>query len=93
MHESLEIIVSGRVQLVMYRDYATRKARALKLVGDVQNLSNGTVRVRVEGPKHILPVYIEKLKRGSPLSRVDAVEVSPVTPLGTFTTFTINYGN
>lgn len=92
MTEALEIIVSGRVQFVMYRDYATRKARALGLVGDVQNLPSGTVRVRVEGTQPALSQYLEKLQKGSILSRVDSVDVFPGTVTGTYRNFGIVYG-
>ena len=44
MQERLEVIVSGRVQMVMFRDFVQRKASSLKLVGEVQNLPDGTVR-------------------------------------------------
>mgnify|MGYP001560276488 CR=1 FL=1 len=91
MNERLEAIVSGRVQLVMYRDFVTRKARGLKLVGEVQNLPDGTVRVVAEGPRQTLEVYVEKLKRGSLLSNVESVETTWLSATGTYTAFTINY--
>lgn len=89
--ERLEAIVSGKVQLVMYRDFATRKARSLDLVGEVQNLPDGTVRVVAEGPREKLAAYEKKLWKGSLLARVDnvAVEYKPAT--GAFTYFDINY--
>ena len=51
MNERLEAIVSGRVQMVMYRDFTARFARRLGLVGEVKNLSDGTVRVIAEGSR------------------------------------------
>ena len=40
--EQLRATVSGRVQLVMFRDFVQRKASGLKLTGEVQNLPDGT---------------------------------------------------
>lgn len=91
MNERLEAVVSGRVQLVMYRDFATRKARGLKLVGEVQNIPDGTVRVVAEGPREKLEAYVEKLKRGSLLSRVESVAASWLPATNTYTVFSINY--
>ena len=54
MNERLEVVVAGRVQLVMYRDFAWRKAHGLGLKGEVQNLKDGTVRVVAEGPEEVL---------------------------------------
>lgn len=91
MNERIEAKVSGRVQMVMYRDFATRKAHGLRLVGEVQNLADKTVRVVAEGPKEKLVAYIEKLNRGSLLAHVEAVEVSWLPAQGTYTSFSINY--
>ncbi len=77
--------------MVMYRDFATRKARGLRLVGEVQNLPDKTVRVVAEGPKEKLVVYTQKLNKGSLLSHVTNVEVSWLPAQGTHTTFSINY--
>lgn len=91
MNERIEAIVSGRVQMVMYRDFATRKARGLKLVGEVKNLKNGTVHVIAEGPKERLGLYIEKLWEGSILSKVEGVDILWRAPSGTYTSFDITY--
>ena len=89
MNKAIKATISGRVQMVMYRDFAQRKARGLKLVGTVQNLKNGTVEVVAEGSEEKLNAYIEKLKGGPLLARVDDVQVQWREPLGTFTDFVI----
>lgn len=68
--------IYGRVQMVMYRDFATRKARALKLVGYVRNLADGSVEAYAQGDKPALENYAAKLRRGSILSRVERVDVA-----------------
>ena len=89
--ERLEAVVYGRVQMVMYRDFATRKAKGLSLVGEVKNLPNGTVHVIAEGPRKKLDVYITKLGKGSLLSEVERVEVSFLPPTGMYSSFSITY--
>jgi len=91
MHERLEAIVSGRVQLVMYRDFAQRKARGLKLVGEVENLPDGTVRVIAEGPRDALERYLEKLKGGPLLARVENVSPAWLPAVGGYKGFEITY--
>ena len=87
----MHAIVSGRVQMVMFRDFAQRKARGLGIVGTVQNLRNGTVEVIAEGTQETLASYAAKLSRGSLLSRVDDVSVTYDDATGAFTDFTIIY--
>ena len=91
MQERLEAIITGRVQMVMYRDFAQRKAKGLKLVGEVQNLPNKTVRVVAEGPRVTLNHYVEKLKKGSLLSCVESVHPTWLPATNSFTKFDINY--
>jgi acylphosphatase len=89
--QAFSAIISGRVQVVMYRDFAQRKARSLGIVGEVENIPDGTVRIRAEGEKENLDNLIEFLKRGPVLARVDNVEVQWVEPGGGFAGFSIKY--
>ena len=73
--EELRAIVRGRVQMVMYRDFAQRKARGLGLNGYVKNLPDGTVEIVAQGHKEALKAFVSKLRKGPILSRVVAVEV------------------
>jgi len=91
MNERLEAVVSGRVQLVMYRDFAARNARGLGLLGEVKNLADGTVRVVAEGPRATLETFAERLKRGSVLSRVDRVALAYKPATGDYQSFSITY--
>ena len=74
MLRQIECVISGRVQGMMYRDFSRRKARGLGLVGTVENLPDGTVKVVAQGDESDLRIFIEHLKRGSMFSRVDAVD-------------------
>lgn len=89
--ERVEVISRGRVQMVMYRDFATRKARGLGLVGVVRNLPDGTVHTIAEGERAMLERFITKLKHGPLLARVDEVSVSYSSATQSFSKFTIRY--
>jgi len=77
--------------MVMYRDFAQRKARRLKLVGSVENLSNGTVRVIAEGPRDVLEQYLTRLKGGPLLAQVENVTPLWLPAIGGFRGFNIVY--
>ena len=71
-----EIIASGKVQGVWFRDYVKRSAVGLNLKGWVKNNLDGTVTVEVEGEKKVIEELIELVRIGSPMSRVDSVSVN-----------------
>lgn len=91
MEKRLECTVYGRVQMVMFRDFVTRKARARSLVGTVKNNSDGTVSVVAQGEEGKLRELLERLHHGSLLARVDRVEEKWSEPLGKFKSFDILY--
>src|SRR3989339_97826 len=87
----IECIITGRVQMVMFRDFACRRARRLGLTGTVQNLSDSSVRVIAQGEKAKLAKFIELLKKGSLLSKVENVQVTWHEPGAKFAGFKILY--
>ncbi len=91
MQKRIECSVSGRVQMVMYRDFATRKARSFGLTGMVKNMPDGTVSVITEGEESALLLFIEKLKIGSLLAHVEHVDILWKDATGEFTDFNIAY--
>lgn len=91
MFEEIHCRIEGRVQLVMYRDFAQRKARGLGIVGWVKNLDDGSVEVVAQGTPDQLKAYVEKLNEGSILSRVESVSVDWRAPSGHFDDFVISY--
>lgn len=91
MREEIRCIVSGRVQMVMYRDFVQRKARSLEVVGTVKNLADGTVEVVAQGTPDQLKQYIEKLNEGSILSKVQDVAVDWRSSRNTYDDFSILY--
>lgn len=91
MLKAFRAIVHGRVQMVMYRDFAQRNARSRGVVGTVHNLKDGTVEIIAEGEESVLQEYVERLKKGSILSRVDRVDLTWGNPTLTFIDFEIVY--
>lgn len=89
--ERLTALVSGKVQMVMYRDFAARNARALNLIGEVRNLQDGRVAVTAEGPRANLEALVAKLRKGPWLARVDAVDASWSPATGEYSGFSITY--
>lgn len=88
-NEHMECRVTGRVQMVMYRDFAQRKARKLGLLGFVRNNDDGSVTVVAEGVREKLDAYIAYLHKGSVFACVDNVEVEWKSATGEYTTFYI----
>jgi acylphosphatase len=80
--ERWQILVSGRVQGVGYRDACHRRAIDLALGGWVRNRSDGPVEVEAEGP----PERLEELRlwceRGPAMAVVRSVSVSPLPACG-----------
>lgn len=89
--EELEAIITGRVQMVMFRDFTKRHGRKMNLLGTVENCPDGTVKVVAQGERGQLEAFIATLRKGSPLSRVDDITVSWRKPTAAFSGFDIVY--
>jgi acylphosphatase len=91
MQKHIECHITGRVQMVMYRDFAMRNAKRLGIVGTVRNLPDGRVHLIAEGDELQLMSYIEKLSKGSALSHVEHIDVDWSNAREGFTDFSIRY--
>lgn len=67
------ITVSGFVQGVGFRYFASQKARALNLTGTVKNRMDGTVYIEVEGKKDDIEQLLVHLYQGPSMAKVDDV--------------------
>lgn len=83
--------VTGKVQLVMFRDFVQRKARSLSLTGTVENKEDGSVFVVARGKEVNLQKLIEYLHKGPFLARVARVTVEWGEPTREFQGFKIFY--
>jgi len=71
-----KIKVTGKVQGVWFRKYTMDKALELGLKGFVMNQPDGSVYMEVEAhDKNKLQEFMKWLHTGSPLSKVDRVEI------------------
>jgi acylphosphatase len=87
----VEVLVEGQVQGVGYRAFALRRARDRGLTGYTLNLPDGRVKVRVEGNRQTIDLYVHDLEVGPPLARVDRVTVTPVTYTGHYRDFAVRF--
>jgi acylphosphatase len=76
------IWVSGRVQGVGYRAFVQEVATRSGLSGGVRNLDDGRVEVDVEGERSAVDAFVNLLKSGPCLARVEGIEVKSDTPTG-----------
>lgn len=83
------IVVSGRVQGVLYRSGARQKARELGITGWAHNLIDGRVELMAEGEKEKVEEFVDWCKQGSPLAKVQDVEVAYEDYKGEFPDFSI----
>lgn len=74
MHRSLHCVVSGHVQGVGFRAFVRRQAQELGLRGWTRNLADGRVETLAQGEAPSLEDFLERMRRGPLLSRVDGVE-------------------
>lgn len=67
-------VIRGRVQGVGYRYFAVQAATDLGLRGTVRNHADGTVHLRAAGPPERVEALRDRLRRGPPAARVEAIE-------------------
>ena len=72
----VKIIVSGKVQKVGYRKFTKKSADELDIKGFCRNLEDGTVEIFAKIDNEKLEAFIQKLKKGSLISRVDDIEIN-----------------
>ena len=83
--------ITGRVQMVMYRDYAARHAHSLGITGWVHNESDGSVSLLAQGEEEALVRLLKSLRKGPLLARVREVSILWREPTEVFEGFQIRY--
>lgn len=73
------LVVTGRVQGVFFRNWIVEQARGLGLDGWVRNRADESVEAMVAGAPEMVEAMIDRVRQGSPASRVDDVAVSEDT--------------
>ena len=72
---SKQILISGRVQGVFFRDSTRLKANELNLKGGVRNLPDGRVEVLAIGEDSVIQLLIKWLEIGPKYAKVSTIEV------------------
>ena len=74
-----QIIISGRVQGVGFREFLRREVSALGgLVGYAKNLRDGNIEIVVSGDEEKIKKLVEKCKKGPLLAAVNDVRVQEI---------------
>jgi acylphosphatase len=79
---SVRVRISGGVQGVGFRYFAHREAVSLGLKGYVRNMSDGSVEAVAQGNAEMVGLFLERLAKGPPGSRVRGIRVSELPPAG-----------
>ena len=74
---TVRLRITGRVQAVGYRLWATRTAASLGLRGWVRNRADGSVEVLVTGAPETVAAMIEAARKGPVGAHVRDVTVTP----------------
>lgn len=72
----LNIKIYGLVQGVFFRVTAKEKADILDLTGFVRNEKGGSLFIEAEGEKQNLDKFLQWCKEGSPMAKVERIEVT-----------------
>jgi acylphosphatase len=88
-----EIIVKGNVQKVGYRDYVEEVARRLGIVGFVENVKEGTVRIICETNEEMVKRFIDQININEEFIKVEDIQIKDLgIATGEFKYFEIKYG-
>lgn len=87
--ETVQLIISGKVQGVWYRKSTKEKADELGVFGSVENLTTGQVKVIAQGDKIKLDHLIAWTKKGPKFAKVQAIDVAIVLEPLQYDDFTI----
>ncbi|MBL8103800.1 MAG: acylphosphatase [Anaerolineales bacterium] len=85
----VHIWVKGRVQGVGFRSHVEYNALQIGVFGWVRNIGYDTVEVVAEGTKFQIDEFIQIVKQGPRVSRVDEAKVEYEQPTGMLEGFTV----
>ncbi len=85
----IHIWVSGRVQNVGFRAFVADQALRIGVNGWVRNVGWDTVEAVAEGSRPLVEKFVEAVKRGPSVARVDEHRLEEEPPTGEFARFEI----
>jgi acylphosphatase len=74
MHR-LRVTLHGRVQGVGFRAFVARRARELGVRGEVRNARDGAVEIDAEADAGVLEAFLDEVRVGPTVARVERVDV------------------
>jgi len=86
-----EINITGRVQGVGFRYFTQKKANEFHIKGWVKNTRDGSVEVVAQGDETDVNTFIDYLKIGPPMARVDNLSKYKTADLSDFNNFSVKY--
>jgi acylphosphatase len=86
-----KIRIEGIVQGVGFRFFTQDKAQEYGITGYVKNMYDGSVETYAEGEKNILDKFVNDLKTGPRMSRVESTDVQWIEPENKYESFTIKF--
>ena len=89
MKTRAQVVVSGFVQGVMFRETTKRRADSVNVTGWVRNRDDGGVEAVFEGEENDVKAMVEFCRRGPPMAKVTNAEVEWQTYVGEFDSFEI----
>ncbi len=91
MKKRLSLLINGKVQGVFFRASVSRAARKLGLVGFVQNLDDGRVRIVAEGSEKKLDKLVIWAKEGPSYAKVRDIKAKYSDPIEEFKSFEVRH--
>ena len=79
MKRCSKLVVRGKVQSVLYKNFVKEHAQKLKIEGTVQNSSDGNIVINACGLSEKIEDLIDVLYAGPPKSKIDQVSEEPMT--------------
>jgi acylphosphatase len=91
MKSNYEITVHGKVQGVGFRYFAQKKAAEFNITGYVRNMPGRVVLIVAEGENTDMETFVDHMRMGPTMARVNQVSVSKSPYTGSFSAFEVRY--
>ena len=85
-----DVIYKGRVQRVGFRWTVNHLAKGFDVSGFVENRSDGTVYMAVEGSENEVNAFMNSISANMTTNIIDAV-IKEAVPIGNDTSFSVHY--
>jgi acylphosphatase len=85
-----EIVVTGKVQGIGFREFSKIKAEELGLTGYAENQEDGSLYILVQGDKDSIAIFVDHIRKGPMFATITDVALSfHDKPQDTFAEFEI----